>query len=278
MYLKEMSALTGLIDPNGIDEKGKELAAEYQRGEPFPYIVIDDFMPSEMLESCLNGFSSLKDLKDSKYNAPQERLKSSFNPDIMPQELRSLFYSFNSRPFLKIIENITGIKGLIPDPYFLGAGFHEIQQGGHLSVHADFNHHVLMNLERRVNVLIYMNKDWQDNYGGQLELWDKTMTHAIRNIVPLFNRCVIFSTTSESYHGNPNPVAHPDLVSRKSIALYYYTATWTIAKRSHTTQFQVRPNSHDKSAKIVMARELIVDFIPPILYRGLRDLKKILKN
>ena len=85
-------------------------------------------------------------------------------------------------------------------------------------MHADFNHHKLMNLERRINVLIYLNKDWRDEFGGQLELWDSGITRCFHTIVPSFNRCVMFNTTSESMHGNPRPVNHPDRVPRRSIA------------------------------------------------------------
>lgn len=168
------------------------------------------------------------------------------------------------------MESITGIKGLIPDPYFLGAGIHEIKQGGHISVHADFNHHKLMYLERRINVLIYLNKNWKKEYGGGLELWDQNMTTLTHDIVPLFNRCVIFNTTSNSQHGNPQPVAHPAGESRKSIALYYYTATWDGRKRSHTTQFRVRPGSSDKFDWRVKLGELKDDLLPPLIARRLR--------
>lgn len=123
------------------------------------------------------------------FDRPQERLKSSFNPDYLESPLRSLFYSFNSKPFIRFLENLTGIKGLIPEPYFMGAGFHEIKNGGHLSVHADFNHHKPMDLERRINVLIYLDKDWKEEYGGQLELWDDDMKSCQQSVVSLFNRC-----------------------------------------------------------------------------------------
>jgi Rps23 Pro-64 3,4-dihydroxylase Tpa1-like proline 4-hydroxylase len=192
----------------------------------------------------------------------------------MTPRMRSLFYAYNSWPFIKVLENITGVKGLIPDPYFLGAGFHEIATGGHLSIHADFNHHKPMNLERRINVLIYLIKDWRSEYGGELELWDRKMQAAVQTVVPEFNRCVIFNTDSDSYHGNPSLVNHPAGISRRSIALYYYTATWSAAKRDHTTQFRVRPGAEDKRDWKVGLNEFIADITPPMLYRGLKKLKR----
>jgi len=208
-----MDPATGLMDPRGVGEKGLELHAQYAAAKPFPNITINDFMPPELLERCLDDFPASGEAEHG-FARPQERLKRSYTPELLPPRTRQLFHSLNSRPFVQLVENITGIKGLIPDPYFSGGGFHEIREGGHLSIHADFNHHVQMNLERRVNVLIYLNKNWADEYGGQLELWENSMTHCIQSIVPLFNRCVIFSTTSKSNHGNPTPISHPEGVPR----------------------------------------------------------------
>ncbi|HEX4180765.1 MAG TPA: 2OG-Fe(II) oxygenase [Caulobacteraceae bacterium] len=249
--------------------KGRELSEAYNKADPFPHTIIDDFLPPSVLEDCLKEFPANLNDGDVQYDRSQERLKSQFNPDSLSDGPRRLFYSFNSKPFVQVLENITGIKGLIPDPHFLGAGFHNIAEGGHLSVHADFNHHKPMDLERRINLLIYLNKDWSDDYGGQLELWDTSMAAKVQSVVPLFNRCVIFNTTSESYHGNPRPVNHPKGVSRKSIALYYYTATWSAAKREHTTQFKPRPGQTDKVDTQVRISELLADITPPILRRTL---------
>lgn len=272
-FLSEMDITTGLLSPRTERNKGAELNAGYMAASPFPHIAIDNFFPPEILERCLAEFPSSVGSDGGQFDRDQERFKSQFNPDEMSPWLRNLFYGFNSRPFMQVLQNITGIKGLIPDPYFLGAGFHEIGQGGHLSVHADFNHHKPMNLERRINVLIYLNKDWREEYGGSLELWSDGMKECVRTVTPEFNRCVIFNTTSESWHGNPAPINHPAGVNRRSIALYYYTSTWSAAKRDHTTQFKVRPGTGDKTDWRVARSELIADLLPPALYRRLRRSK-----
>jgi hypothetical protein len=273
VFLAEMDASNGLISKEIGRDKGRELSAAYGAGQPFPHIAIDNFLPEMVLQRCLYEFPQ-RDTSATSFERDQERYKAQFNPDEMSAANRSLFYSFNSRPFIRVLENITGIKGLIPDPYFSGGGFHEISQGGHLSVHADFNHHKPMNLERRINVLIYLNRDWQDDYGGQLELWDDGMQKCMVSIVPLLNRCVIFNTTSNSNHGNPRPINHPDRTPRRSIALYYYTATWDDTKREHTTQFRSRPASSDKIDWQVKTMELSRDLVPPILLRNLRRVKR----
>ncbi|HEY9236145.1 MAG TPA: 2OG-Fe(II) oxygenase [Phenylobacterium sp.] len=266
-YLSEMDVDSGFVDPEGAAKRGVELCERYNSAEPFPHIVIDDFLPEEVLERCLREFPL--DLSEGgvRFDREQERFKTHFTPDVLSPWYRSLFYGFNSRPFIRVLENITGIKGLIPDPFFLGAGLHEIAQGGHLSVHADFNHHKPMNLERRINLLIYLNKDWMLEYGGGLELWDLSMKHKVVDVAPIFNRCVIFNTTSNSFHGNPEVINHPNGVSRKSIALYYYTSTWDSSKRDHTTQFKMRSGSDDSFDFRVKCRELMQDILPPILYR-----------
>ena len=272
-YVSLMDSQTGFMAPLGEQGLGKELAEAYNSSAPFPHIVIDDFLPPELLERVLEQCESLQANDEAvSFNRAQERFKTSYQPDSLAANVRQLFYSFNSKPFIKLMENITGIKGLIPDPYFLGAGIHEIKQGGHLSVHADFNHHKPMNLERRINVLIYLNKDWKAEYGGSLELWDQGMTNREHEIVPVFNRCVIFNTTADSQHGNPSPIDHPHGVSRKSIALYYYTSTWDNTKRPRTTQFQVRPNTNDRSDLRVKAHELFEEYLPPFLARRAKRL------
>jgi hypothetical protein len=100
------------------------------------------------------------------------------------------------------------------------------------------------------------------------------MKNCVVKLAPVFNRCVIFNTTSESWHGNPDPVNHPDGRPRRSIALYYYTSTWSDTKRDHTTQFKVRPGTEDKPDWKVGVNEAIADILPPVLYRTLKGRRK----
>ena len=262
------------FDAASMQGLGEELAEAHAAAAPFPHTVIDNFLPPEIIAYCNANFPKKPGLGGLSFDRDQERYKSSFQPDTLDPKLRSLFYTFNSLPFIRVIENITGIKGLIPDPYFAGAGFHEITTGGHLSVHIDFNHHKRMGVERRVNMLIYLNDDWQDEYGGQLEFWNKDMSECVQSIVPLANRMAMFTLSNTSYHGNPNPVAHPDGKTRRSIALYYYTSTWDGTQRAHTTQFKQRSGSEDSADWTVRSRELINDFVPPVLSRQLLRLTR----
>jgi len=144
---------------------------------------------------------------------------------ILPEECdapaRQLFHFFNSRPVLEFLEGLTTIQGLIPDPYFMGGGYHETGRGGKLGIHADFRINDQLHLHRRLNVIVYLNERWQPEWGGALELWDREMKEKRREVMPVFNRCVIFATTATAFHGVPH-VRCPAGRSRKSLALYYF--------------------------------------------------------
>jgi hypothetical protein len=278
-YLDIIDLDRGLFDAQAMKSKGLDLAERYSQAEPFPHIAIDDFLPAAILDRCLAEFPTARDPDSRSFNRDQERFKTSFNPDHLQPAVRSFFYSLNSRPFVQFLENLSGIKGLIPDPFFVGGGFHETRNGGHLSVHADFNHHKPMNLERRLNVLIYLNRNWKLEYGGAPELWDEKMSRCVKAIEPEFGRCVVFSTNGTSYHGHPAPVNHPAGAPRRSIALYYYTATWTESSRSLTTQFRPRKGTADAPDWSIKRDEFLSEYLPPVIARPVvRTLRKFGKR
>lgn len=272
MIIKTTSTDYGYFDTS-ISDLGTQYRDQYNSATPFPHIVLPDFLDENIVELCLREFPSAPQSSVG-YKRKQENLKFEFKPEALSPALRSLFYSFNSIPFVGFIENLTGIRGLIPDPHFAGAGFHEVSEGGHLDIHADFNLHPMMRLERRINVLIYLNKGWREEYGGCFEIWDTKMTRCCKRIVPTFNTCVVFNTTSTSFHGNPVRVKHPGGQPRRAIALYYYTATWDDTRRAHPTRFKVRPDSADESDLRVRINEVVEAVMPPLALRGLRKLAR----
>lgn len=268
-----MSVLAMDLDTLELDAEiaksaGKAASETYRSRQPYPYGGFDDFLPAAVLERVHDELQALPEAETS-FNRPQEKLKTSYVPERLPPYTRNLFYILNSRPFVQFLENMTGIKGLIPDPYFAGGGVHVVANGGHLDIHADFNHNAILNLERRLNVLIYLNKDWKKEYGGSFEIWNNEMTEMVEDFVPEFNRMVCFNTGSTTWHGNPTPVNHPEGRPRMSLALYYYTATWDGTKRSHTTLFKPRPGTADKADSETRRNELLQDLVPPIMYRRL---------
>ena len=233
------------LDDEKAFEIGQAQMDDYAFAEPFCHAVIDDFLPTKLIEQTLAHFPHDKKAHDKIY---QKGYGGQFKRQVLPADCdeftRNLFGFFNSSAMLKFLEGITNIQGLLPDPYFAGGGFHEISTGGLLGVHADFRVNEGLQLIRRVNVLIYLNKNWQEAYGGKLELWDKTMQNKVKEVAPLFNRCVIFNTDIDSFHGHPEPLTTPPDITRKSIALYYYTAleVKNEGKSADHTLYVARPN------------------------------------
>jgi hypothetical protein len=215
----------------------------YQAAKPFPHTVIDEFLAPEVLDEVLAEFPNAEDKEWFAFDSPLERKLASNDDSTMGEATRHLLAEFNSAPFIDFLQRLTGIEGLVPDPHFVGGGLHQIERGGHLAVHADFNEHPGTGLHRRLNVLIYLNRDWKEEYGGALELWSRDMSSCEARVLPEFNRCVVFSTTSTSFHGNPEPVNCPEGGTRKSMALYYYTgsASPDDLGEAHNTLFQARP-------------------------------------
>jgi Rps23 Pro-64 3,4-dihydroxylase Tpa1-like proline 4-hydroxylase len=230
----------------------KEKCEEYKKNLPFPHIYIDNFLPVEVAEAALRDFPQPKELPWQEFKNERERKLAFDAVEKLPNADREVLYFLNSRPMLEFLETLTGIKGVIPDPYYVGGGLHQIKPGGKLEVHADFNWHERFKLDRRINVLIYLNKDWKEEYGGHFELWNREMTQAERKILPVFNRCAIFSTTSHSYHGHPTPLACPPDRTRKSLATYYYTngRPEEEVTEAHSTLFQQRPGTESATRRI----------------------------
>lgn len=212
----------------------------YANAEPFPHIVLDDLFDAEDLDIVLRDFPSPADMQWMRFDNPLEKKLGYFHErSKISAAVRDFLNEMNSFEMLLWLEALTGIEGLIPDPYFGGGGLHQIEPGGFLKVHADFNVHPKLNLDRRLNMLVYLNKDWPEEYGGHLELWDREGRLPVKKILPLFNRTVIFSTTDTSFHGHPHPLTSPAGVTRKSVSLYYYTAGRPQEERSapHDTIF-----------------------------------------
>ncbi|ATH80065.1 2OG-Fe(II) oxygenase [Ectopseudomonas hydrolytica] len=221
-----------LINYDALSTIAAELGEIYRANEPFPHIVIDDFLPASTLARLLAEYpqdqslpiwneATHKDKQTGEY--VQKDKRNIRNQLAMPPSYRQLIWELNSHYFLDFLASMTGIDNLIPDPNLRGAGIHQIGRGGFLKVHADFATHREFGLDRRLNFLLYLNPNWPEEYGGHLELWDSDMQGPPKRVLPILNRCVVFSTTATSYHGHPKPLNCPDGIYRKSLALYYYT-------------------------------------------------------
>jgi hypothetical protein len=194
----------------------------------------------------------------------------------LPPAIRRLIHELNSHTMVEFIEELSGIDSLISDPRLVGGGIHQTHKDGRLSVHIDYSHHPCYQLFRRINLILYLTPDWREEYGGDFELWDSTATICRGKVLPVFNRCVIFSTSDTSYHGQPEPLRCPNDIQRNSVALYYYTNESQGGGRqpaSHNTIFRSRPGeSAPLGTRFVRAASsgIFKDLMPPILYRAVR--------
>ena len=209
-------------------EVTEKARSHYAGGNPFPHIAVDNFFNEVILNKIAEEFSSYQ-YWGYDDNSEANQIKKYFSPwceeniNQIPPYTKLVLNYLNSPEFISWMEDLTGIKDLIPDNTWTGAGMHRIDRGGKLSVHADSNCHAITGNYRRINLLIYLNKEWQHEWGGGLQLWAKDMSRPVVDVDPLFNRAVIFNTTDDAFHGHPDPLNCPDDVSRNSLALYYYT-------------------------------------------------------
>lgn len=202
------------------------------KNEPYGHCFVKNFLPYEYAK-----------LVSSKFKFPDEELISK---DVLfqktkrvlgeyqkfPKEVKVVIDYLNSPLFIRVLEEKFKLKNLIPDPTLFGGGMHESRSGGYLKVHSDFVYIRKKNLKRRLNVLVYLNENWREEWNGALELWDQNMKSNFLKVFPNLNHCVIFRTDTESNHGFPDPIKCPKEIGRKSIAAYYYTEDNSFFKRT----------------------------------------------
>ena len=219
-----------LLDIPAMEELAEKHSSSYENASPFKHVVIDDFLPADLATSLFEHFPPVDSgiwMDQKTVRQPKKlgivhasRLKGLASP------INDAICQFNSFPFLNFLTKLTGIGKLLPDPYLHGGGLQQVMNGGWLDVHADFTHLGTLDLFRRINILYYLNPGWKQDYGGYLEFWDPSQasSECVKSIAPIFNRLVVFSTTNRTYHGHPNPLSLPPGITRKAIALYFYTA------------------------------------------------------
>jgi Rps23 Pro-64 3,4-dihydroxylase Tpa1-like proline 4-hydroxylase len=213
------------IDVEKIAVERDLLKKQWDSKKPFRYLVVENFLVSTKAEEVLSSYPPVD--QSTWDGTTYINQKNKFQQREFPSGsvFLEVFEELNSPAFLKHIEYITDIENLIPDEKLFGGGLHQSRTGAFLDVHVDYNIHPDTKHHRRLNIIVYMNKDWRDEYEGHLQLWDMDKKEMIGNIAPTFNRMVMFETNEISFHGHPKPLKSPHDITRKSIAAYYYTNT-----------------------------------------------------
>lgn len=235
-----------MIEPQHLTN-AKSLGESFNRAKPFRHLVIDNFFKPEFAADLLAQFPAFE-----RGNARAE--DGSIGNKSTVEKVRELGPAYarlddviQSKPLLDFISGITGIPDLLYDPWYFGGGTHENRHGQDLDAHVDFNRHPVERWHRRLNLIVYLNHRWQDEWGGSLQLHSdpRADDDEYVAITPLFNRAVIFETTEWSWHGFPSiqlPQQERDL-TRRSIALYFYTHDRPVEELAdtHSTIYVDRP-------------------------------------
>jgi len=236
----------------------KKFKESFLATEPFPHFCIDNFLNEDFAEEIYKSFPSFQEAKKigKEFSAVNENKKIQITDSLkFPPAIKKLSDLLASDEYVNLWSDLTGIPNLLADSELIGGGIHETNSGGHLDVHVDFNYVEEKKYHRRLNILIYFNKDWKEEYGGYLDVWDEDVKERVGYFEPKFNRACGFITSEISFHG-VTPLTCPPEIMRKSFATYFYTKeppkNWNGEK--HSTVFKARPDEWVKG-KILMPLE-----------------------
>jgi hypothetical protein len=222
------------------------LRHEFAIASPFRFVRIEPFLDQPFAEEVASSYPTFEraTAHGRTFRTVNERMKVQItDPARFPAPVRRLHELLMSPAFIADLSSITAIPDLVPDEELEGGGMHVTGPGGRLDVHLDFNYLEARKLYRRVNLLLYLNPIWQDDWGGHLELWDREMKRCEQTFAPLLNRCVVMETTDASFHG-VTPITADAALPRCSFAAYYYTRQAPAESSAPIagTMFRARPN------------------------------------
>ena len=213
---------------------------------PYQHLHLNNFLPGNLINNVAKEFNIPRNLK--KNDVMFQKTKQAFNIlEEFPENIKELVHYLHSEEFINILERKFKLNGLVSDPIMQGGGMHQSGTGGFLKIHSDFIYLRKRKLKRRINLLLYLNDTWDENWKGALELWDQKMENNFLKIYPKINNCVMFRTDLESNHGFPDPLECPSDVFRKSLAIYYYTEDKELftSRKYYFARWKKRPNQSE---------------------------------
>jgi len=248
-----------LIDLDDLERRIDELRAQYAAATPFPHIVLDDLVDTDAVTAVYAELDAMSNERWNSYLHYNERKYSNTDTESWGPTVRALAEVFASNRFTAWLSDLTGFDDLQADSSLDGGGLHRSYRNGFLNVHADFTaHHQIDNWRRRINLLLYLNAEWQPQWGGELELWSPDMQRCETVVAPVGNRMLLFTTDETSYHGHPEPLRFPDGVARQSLALYYFTEE--IDPLAKSTDYRARPGDGARKYGIYLDKKALAAY------------------
>jgi hypothetical protein len=250
----------------------REHAESYACARPFPHVVLDGFLPDDVHDHVVAETEAAPSDAWIVMRGGEERKLALHDEASMGDVSRHLFAQLKSSTFVTFLEALTGIRGLIPNVHFeSGGGLFQNERGCMMPVHVDYNRNDHLGLDRRVNLLLYLNRNWSERDGGHLELWDEKAERCERRILPIANRCVVFSGSDRTFHGHPHPITCAPGRARKSLTVYYLTNGRPEDERApaHDTLFRRRP----RARAVAFLRKLAEGLTPPLVAGAAKRLR-----
>lgn len=248
-----------LIDLVDLHDRLDELRERYRSATPFPHVVLDDVVAADVLAALDAELSDMPNDRWNSYLHFNERKYSNTDMDAWGPTVRALADELLGEQFAAWLSDLTGFDDLKPDASLDGGGLHRSYRNGFLNVHADFTaHHTIPNWRRRINLLFYMNPQWQPEWGGELELWSSDMSRCETTVEPVGNRILLFTTDETSFHGHPEPLRFPEGIARQSMALYYFTEEDDPVARS--TDYRARPDDGARRIGIYLDKKALAGY------------------
>jgi hypothetical protein len=236
------------------------LSRQYRANHPCPHILLKDFIDPQTALAMSHQFPAPSSDAWTQYKHANENKLGMPKRELFPAAIGAVVDELNSPEFVAWISELTGIPNLLADPMLEGGGLHQSGRGGYLNVHTDFSmHHFHAHWHRRVNLILYLNPGWKEEWGGSLELWEKGMTCCGAKYPPFLNHTLIFTTNERSLHGFPDPLTCPEGESRKSLALYYYTIDQGHKTAVHSTDYFARPQDTWRKSVMIWLDKKAVD-------------------
>ena len=235
------------VNPEHLSEDSKKaFSVSFTDAKPYKHLVIDGFLKTDIAQKIYDNFPAYE-IFNKKYDGLNERKAEGSNFEDFDPMFSELKKEISSQEFCDWIESVTGVQKSFVTDDAMGAGLHQGKNGSFLDIHIDYSMHHIQHVYRRLNLLIFFNPNWKDEWNGHTELWNENMTVCDKKVRPDFNRCVIFETTGNSYHGY-GKINPPEEVTRKSFYTYFYTHENVSHKEGyHDTIFKARPD--DSTAK-----------------------------